>query len=479
MKLEKLLDGIEIELISDENLLQIDVSDISFDSRNIKDNSVFVAYVGESFDSHKVCHSVWHTGKIRCVISEKRLENIPHVVVKNSKAALNKMCLNLYKIDLNNFVKIAVTGTNGKTTTTYMIESILKERGYKVIRIGTIEYSICGKVREACNTTPNMYEICQLINEGKNFGANAIVMEVSSHALKQDRIKYMKFDVSVFTNLTGDHLDYHKDMEDYYQSKKLLFDLYTDKSVINVTHDYGKRLFSDIKRGKISVSINPEDNADIYPIDTYFTLGNIKAVVNTKSGPIEIVSNLIGKHNLENILCSIGACLTLNIDNETVKRGIEKVKNVPGRLEKVEKDNIYYFIDYAHTDDALKNVLNALSFYRKNRIITVFGCGGDRDRTKRARMAQVAEAFSDVVIVTSDNPRTEDPLMIIDDILKGFCKRENVTTIPDRREAIKYAAKIAKPFDIVLIAGKGHEDYQIIGKQKLHFDDKEELLKIL
>ena len=479
MKIEKLLDNIKFEHISDKSLLNLNVSDISFDSRDIKDNSVFVAYKGETFDSHSVIDSIWQTGKIKCVVSEKKLHNIPYILVKNSKEALNKMCLNLFEIDLDRFVKVAVTGTNGKTTTTYLIESILKENGYKVIRIGTIEYNVCGEIKKADNTTPGIYEICKLIQNGVKYGANAIVMEVSSHALKQGRIKNLNFDVSVFTNLTGDHLDYHKDMEDYYQSKKLLFDSNTGKSIVNITHDYGKRLFNEIRGEKIAVAIDFKDKADIYPKVVNYSLDGIKCLVAAKDGEIEINSKLIGKHNLENILCSVGACLMLNIDHKIIKDGLEKVKNIPGRLEKIEKDKVYYFIDYAHTDDALKNVLNALNFYRQSRIITVFGCGGDRDKTKRGRMAKVAEDFSDIVIVTSDNPRTEDPLMIIEDILKGFENRENVIVIPDRREAINYAVKISNPFDIVLIAGKGHEDYQIIGRQKMHFDDKEELLRAL
>ncbi|MBZ4672650.1 UDP-N-acetylmuramoyl-L-alanyl-D-glutamate--2,6-diaminopimelate ligase [Deferribacterales bacterium Es71-Z0220] len=478
MKIEKLLKDIKVLEISDSALLEKEVEDISFDNRDIKPNSIFVAIKGEAFDTHSVINDVYSSGEVVCVLTEKKVDNIPYILVDDSKKAFNNICLNYFNIDLNKFVKIGITGTNGKTTTSYLVESILKSNGAKTIRLGTVEYDICGEKLTANNTTPGMYEICSMIAKGVKKGADALVMEISSHALKQNRIFGLKFDVAVFTNLSGDHLDYHLSMDDYYNSKKLLFtDLYSDKCVINIEGEYGYKLYNEINIKKLSCAVSKD--ANLVPRDVDYHLDGINCKLKSGSFDLDITSCLVGQHNLENILCAVGAGYMLNINGDAIRKGIESLKNVPGRLEKIESNGIYYFVDYAHTDDALLNVLRALSFYKKNRIITVFGCGGDRDKTKRPRMAKAAEQYSDKIIVTSDNPRTEDPEEIIEDILQGFEDKKNVVVIPDRRKAIQYTTSIAEEGDIVLVAGKGHEDYQIIGKEKIHFDDKEEILKAI
>lgn len=478
MKVKQLLKNIKILETSDTALLEKEVVGISFDNRELKNDSIFVAMRGESFDTHTVLSEVYKSGKIVCVLTEKKIDNIPYILVEDSKKAFNNMCLSYFNIDLNKFTKVGITGTNGKTTTSYLVGNILQAGGAKTIRFGTVEYNICGEKLVANNTTPGMYEICSMISKGAKKGADAIVIELSSHALKQNRVHGLKFDVAVFTNLSGDHLDYHLSMDDYYNSKKLLFtDLYSKSCVINIEGGYGYKLYNEININKVSCAVSKR--ANIVPQDVDYDLDGISCKIKGDSLNFEINSYLVGQHNLENILCAVGTGYLLNIDSDIIKKGIESLYNVPGRLEKIESEGTYYFVDYAHTDDALLNVLKALNFYKKNRIITVFGCGGDRDRKKRPRMAKAAETYSDKIIVTSDNPRTEDPEKIIEDIMKGFTDKKNVVVIPDRREAIKYATNIAREGDIVLVAGKGHEDYQIIGKDKIHFDDKEEILRAI
>lgn len=477
MLIKNLVKSVDIIQMSDANLLSKNVEDISLNSKEIKENSVFVAIKGVSFDPHIIADEIYASGKVVCFICEKPLENVPFIQVKNTKVALATICKNFFNIDPSAFVKVAVTGTNGKTTTSYLLESIFSILG-NVIKIGTINYSICGEILEASNTTPGIYEIFRMMSEGAKKGAKYLVMEASSHAIDQDRIAGIEFDVSIFTNLTGDHLDYHKSMENYYLAKKKLFQKgKTKKGLINTTYPYGKRLYNEISIPKLACSVN--DTADVISKEVTYSLSGTVAKIVFEDSEIKINSPLVGQHNLENIICAASAAKFLGIEDETIKMGIEKVKSVPGRLEKIEYDGKYFFVDYSHTDDALKNVLQTMASYKKNRIITLFGCGGDRDRTKRPRMAKVAEEYSDLVIVTSDNPRTEDPDTIIFEICEGFSSRSKVVTITDRREAIHYAVKIAQHGDIVLLAGKGHEDYQIIGKQKTHFDDREEVKKVL
>lgn len=475
MLVKDLLKGIDIVKISNSEILNEEIENVSINTNKITDNSAFILIIGTTFNPYDKVEDIYKTGKVKLFISEKELPGKPYILLKNCREALGIICKNFYNIDLDKFLLIGVTGTNGKTTTNYIMDSILTKSGRKTIRIGTTEYKVLDKVLEANNTTPGTYELFEIIHEGSKKGADSLCMEVSSHALDQNRAAGLKFDTAIFTNLTGDHLDYHKTMEEYYAAKRKLFTEQASKSaVINIDHEYGKRLFEETKIKKISFSTI---KGDVSAENPKYTLDGIKTVININGYKLFIESTLVGKHNLENILGAVAAAYMLGIDYTFIKEGVEAVRNIPGRLEKFEKDGRYFFVDYAHTDDALKNVLEALSTFKKKRIITVFGCGGDRDRTKRPRMAKVAENFSDIVIVTSDNPRTEDPLAIINEILSGFSSMKNVLVEPDRRKAIEKAVTISENEDIVLIAGKGHEDYQIIGKVKHHFDDREEICR--
>ncbi|MBI3019500.1 MAG: UDP-N-acetylmuramoyl-L-alanyl-D-glutamate--2,6-diaminopimelate ligase, partial [Deltaproteobacteria bacterium] len=315
-------------------------------------------------------------------------------------------------------------------------------------------------------------------------GVSHVAMEVSSHALKLRRVDGSHFNIVLFTNLTQDHLDFHGDFKDYFESKERLFTDLLPKSekkqkasVINLDDPYGQKLYQELKKKSqkvFSFSLR-NTKADLSVKKLQFDLNGLKAQLQTPKGTISIESLLLGEHNLSNILGVVGCSLALEIPIETIQNGIWNLKNVPGRLERVDAGQPFLvLVDYAHTDDALTNVGRALQKLKKHRILTVFGCGGDRDRKKRPLMAKAAKAFSDVVIVTSDNPRTEDPNAIIEEILAGFeSKKEGVLVEVDRKKAIHEAISMAKPQDIILIAGKGHEDYQIIGKTKIHFDDRE------
>lgn len=479
MKASQLLDGLEIKGFDLDVDFEAEIKDISFDNRDTKKKCPFFAFKGTHFDSHSFAKEAYEVKKAPFVVAERPIEGVPTVVVEDGRQAIALACRNLFLRPDEDMLKVAVTGTNGKTTTTYIIESIMKEAGMKPVRIGTTGVAYAGQTIDLDSTTPSPYEYYRALRAAADAGCNAMVMEVSSHALDQHRVYGTVFDVAAFTNLTGDHLDYHKTMDEYFNAKKRLFSpVYSKVGVINTDHDFGKRLAKESQVDKVTFGVGPK--TDIGAEDIWFGLDGIRAKLNCPAGRIEIDSRLVGLHNLENLLAAASACIMLGIDSGHIKEGIAKMVNVPGRLEKFKKQNgAFIFVDYAHTDDALINVLSALGNFRENRIITVFGCGGDRDRTKRPRMAGAAERNSDVVIVTSDNPRTEDPKQIFGDILQGFENAENVILTPDRRHAIQQAVAMAQDKDIVLIAGKGHEDYMIIGREKIHFDDREEVKKCL
>lgn len=474
MLVNKILNGIHI--LGGADLLSMDASSIASDSRNLGADCLFFAYKGANFDSHNLVAEMYAKGQIKAVVSERAVDGVPCILVANGRDAFARACVNFFDVS-DKLLKIAVTGTNGKTTTTYLIESIFNAAGMKNVRIGTVGAHVVDETVLVDNTTPSPYDFHRFLADGVKKGARASVAEVSSHALEQHRIAGTNFDVAVFTNLTGDHLDYHKDFESYYQAKKRLFaNDYSAKRVINIGNEYGRRLYSESDEPKLIYGINSGDLS----VSEYSTdLSGTYATVSYSGETYKIYSHLTGLFNLENILAAIGAALMAGISFDRIKEGLAELKNVPGRLEKYENNNVYVFVDYAHTDDALKNVLLALKELAKGRVIVVFGAGGDRDKTKRPRMGKVASDYADFVVVTSDNPRTEKPESIIEDILQGVSKRDSLHVEADREKAIAYGIKAAEAGDIVLIAGKGHEDYQITGKEKHHFSDSEVVKKYL
>jgi len=479
MKVSQLLDGLSIKGFDLDVDFETDVKDINIDSRNLKNRSPFFAFKGAAVDSNQFAADAYASGKVPFVVAEEKIEGVPTVIVEDGRRAVARACRNFFGRPDEAMECIAVTGTNGKTTTTYIIESIVEQAGKKPVVVGTTGIRYEGKAVDLNSTTPPTYEFFKVLADAKKAGCDTLVMEVSSHALHQHRVNGVVFDVAIFTNMSGDHLDYHKTMEDYYEAKKLLFTPeYCKVGVIGKDNEYGAKLFKETEIDKVSYGLTPK--SDITAEEIWFGLSGLKAKFISPAGAVEIKSDLVGLHNLENLMAAAAGCTMLGVDVKDIMKGIENLKNVPGRLEKFEKANgAYIFVDFAHTDDALRNVVDALGSFKEHRLITVFGCGGDRDRSKRPRMAKAAEGGSDVVIVTSDNPRTEDPQQIIEDIIVGFENAESVIICPDRSKAIKQAVEMAEPKDIVLIAGKGHEDYMVLGKEKIHFDDREEVKKYL
>ncbi|MGL4909677.1 MAG: UDP-N-acetylmuramoyl-L-alanyl-D-glutamate--2,6-diaminopimelate ligase [Cetobacterium sp.] len=452
--MEKIFKNIDFKVLKLSNK-DIYSGNIEYDSRKIKQGDIFVALKGSLVDGHKYINTALEKGASAIIVSEEveLVGDASYFLVQNLREQLGKIASNFYDHPEKKLKVIGVTGTNGKTTTTYLIEQILGEE--KVARIGTVEYKIGDEIIEAPNTTPESLDIIKMSKKAVDKGLEYLVMEVSSHGLTSGRVDMLDFDIAVFTNLTPEHLDYHKDMEDYFRAKKILFQKLKNKSngIINIDDSYGKRIFEEFSGKSYSLDVAADLN-----------LEDIKKLKPT----------LLGKFNMYNVLGAIGVARLLNIDENLIKERVQKIKSAPGRFETVcAGQDFKVIVDYAHTGDALENILQGvIELGESGKIITVFGCGGDRDKIKRPIMAKIAEKYSDIVIVTSDNPRTENPDDIISDIVKGFENKNYIVEI-DRKEAIKKAVLKAEKNDIILIAGKGHETYQILGTTKIHFDDRE------
>jgi len=506
MELRKLLEGVEIRKISGETLKEIE--GIAYHSKQVQKGFLFAAVRGIEVDGHQFVEEAIERGAEAIVLEkEQQISDGTMIFVPNSRQALGKISSNFYGDPSSRIRLIGITGTNGKTTTTYLLESILKKAGYKVGVIGTINYRFEGKTMPAPNTTPESLDLQRILGEMLREGASHVIMEVSSHGLDLDRIYGCQFDGAVFTNLTSEHLDYHKTLEQYFDSKKKLFSDYLVKSLkegrFAVTNDddpRGGKIVEGIKLPVIRYGLS--SSSDITADQMVSSFEGLSCRIKTPKGDIFVHSKLIGNFNLYNILAAVAVGIAIGLPLETLKQGVEGLEGVSGRFEKVEnRRGVHVIVDYAHTHDALERVLLGLkdileSGARSNgKMITVFGCGGDRDRTKRPLMGEVAGRYSDLAILTSDNPRTEDPLAILGEVEKGFqslrLRRwdfdeikawrsgKGYLKIPDRREAIRTAIRLAQPSDTVLIAGKGHEDYQIIGKKKFPFDDHIEAKKAL
>ena len=471
MKIKHLIDNLKVVKVSNKNLLEVDVDEITWRVDDIKNNSLCVLYRGANYDSHESIDLFYKSGRVKCFIVEKECEGYPYIQVENSRIALALISKKFFDINESDFESTGITGTNGKTTISYLLDSIYKVANKNTLKIGTVQYKVGDEIINANTTTPSSYEFYSLLQQAKLKDIKYLISEVSSHALSQHRVFGFIFDVAIFTNLTGDHLDYHSSMEDYFRSKRELFTKkYAKKAIINIDDIYGKRIYLSTKLEKYSYSFGID--GDIHVVKADFSLNGIKAHLSLFDQPMYIESTLIGKHNLYNIMAAILAAHRLGFDINSIKEGIKSLDKIPGRLEKAEKDNIYYFVDYAHTDDALENVLEALRPLKKGRIIIVFGCGGNRDKTKRPRMGRIAKRLADILIITNDNPRYENPDMIIQNILAGIKSRDNVYIEKDRKKAIYMAHTLSREGDIILIAGKGHENYQIVSGVKYFFDDK-------
>ena len=461
---------------------QAAVIDVTHDSRQAKSGSLFVAVRGELFDAHKFVPQVMEQGALGVISEMARPADFAGawIQVNDVRRAMALAAAEVHHHPSRELNLAGITGTNGKTTCAYLIASIPEAAGEPVAMTGTVEYRLGKERKKADRTTPEATDMQRLLRQAVEIGCQTAVMECSSQAMDFHRCDELDYTVAVFTNLTRDHLDYHKTMENYWYAKQRLFDGRLGSrprtSVINVDDPHGIELADRLeKEGLRVVRYAVKSEADITARDPEFSLNGMRFRLHTPDAEIEFHSPLVGPPHIYNTLAAVGTGLALGYSLDVIRKALEKCTGAPGRFERVPHDGDFaVVVDYAHSDDALLNVLRTAREVTKGRIITVFGCGGDRDRSKRAPMGEAAGSLSDVVILTSDNPRTEDANQILSDAAEGIkTTGKPYEKIADRREAIHRAIAQARTDDLVLIAGKGHEDYQIIGREVFHFDDKE------
>lgn len=468
MKLRDIIENNAVTAIG-----EIEITSITDDTRKVTEGSLFVCIKGGSFDGHDAAAEMLGKGAAAVVCERDLGLGDRQILTDNSRILYGKLCAAWFGHPERKMKLLGVTGTNGKTTITNVIKHILMTAGHKTGLIGTIQNEIGYEVLHTENTTPLTYDFMSVLAKMAEEGCEYVVMEVSSFGLVQNRIGPSHFRTAVFTNLTQDHLDYHKDMEDYYQAKKMLFEL-CDAALINIDDEYGQRLFGEISCEKLSFSIR--QNADYYAdgVRIKSTGSSFWFCDGDKSHLVR--SKIPGLFNVSNLTAAIAVCLRENIPADIILSAIENYNGVKGRCEVIPTGRDFTVIcDYAHTPDAVENVLRSVKEYTEGRLICLFGCGGNRDAAKRPKMAKAAAAYADRLVITSDNPRNEDPELIIKDILAGLEGTDTAyDVVTDRREAIFHALKIAEKGDIIVLAGKGHEDYQIIGGMKhIHFDERE------
>jgi UDP-N-acetylmuramoyl-L-alanyl-D-glutamate--2,6-diaminopimelate ligase len=492
MKLSQLLENVTVSKLLQTMVGQMvvtqdrEVNRVQYDSRKIQRDDCFVALKGTSTDGHAFLQNAVSQGARVLVVENDRAipdsfcmhSGVIKVVVPDTRKALARISANFFHHPSKEMRFVGITGTNGKTTTSHLIKSVLEAAGEKVGLVGTIEYTMGDRVIPATHTTPESLELNELFAAMVKNGCTSVSMEVSSHALDQSRVYGLDFAVAVFTNLTQDHLDYHGSMEKYFQAKKILFDELQPEGWAVINHDdrRGIELLGSVKAHSISYGIN--SSADIRATEVRLSTDGTTLPVSDGRSNWTITTPLIGRFNAYNVLAAYSAGRALGIPHDQILSGIAAVNSVRGRFERIASPLGWIaVIDYAHTPDALENCLKAihdiLPSRDRGRIITVFGAGGDRDKSKRPQMGRIAADYSDTVIVTSDNPRSEDPEKILDDIMHGIIRRTNVVREADRRKAIERAAGCAQRGDVILIAGKGHEEYQVVGKEKIHFSDRE------
>lgn len=473
----------DIPVLQSEGSLDREIGRVVYDSRKVKPGDLFVAIRGAKTDGHLFVEQAFRQGAAAVLVEEpvegpcwvRVTETLPALAVAASRVFGNPACA---------MKLIGVTGSNGKSTTTYLIESILKKAGEKVGLFGTIEYRWEGNTKPASNTTPLSADLQQGLAEMHRDGVTAAVLEVSSHALVLHRVDTLFFDVAVFTNLSHEHLDFHGDMQEYAAAKKRLFTEHlkdTGVAVLNLD-DAVSRAWAAQRRGERTLTYGFAHNASVHPLTYRLTTDGLFGTIHTPQGAVRLESNLLGRHNLYNLMAAVSASIAAGVSPSVIEEAINAGIQVPGRLERVEEGQPFrVLVDYAHTPDGLKQVLKTLTELPKRKLICVVGAGGDRDRKKRPLMARIAQEIADTVILTSDNPRTEDPEGILDEMEAGMVGGAGAThwRIADRREAIHHAIAMAEPEDVVLIAGKGHEDYQEINGVRHPFDDRAEARRAL
>jgi len=484
MKLRKVLH--EVPHMEYEGPWDLDINGITHDSRKVQNGDAFVAVQGEKMDGFSFIEQALQNGAQAVLSSRKKPNLFPKawVQVSDEREALGLCSANFYGHPSKEMKIVGITGTKGKTTVSYILENILRKANQIPGVLGTISYRGPNIDLTAERTTPEASDLQKMLRQMVDGGATHCIMEVSSHALELKRVIGIEFDVVIFTNLSGEHLDYHKNMDSYFKAKKKLFEagLSHRTAIINRDDDWGKKLIDDIPIEFISVGLH--SSAMVYAEKFEFDENGTTLTAIFPSGKMTILSHLLGKPNVYNTLSALATSLALNIQTDAIQQGIAALRGVPGRFERIQNSlGIQIYVDYAHTDDALKNLLETAQDLAQERIILVFGAGGDRDKTKRPRMGAIAGKLADITILTSDNPRTESPSAIISDVEEGLKTTKagpnKYIILPDRKEAIKKALSLARKNDIILVAGKGHEDYQILGDKVIHFSDKEVICGIL
>lgn len=505
MKLSRLIKAVKplaVDYKGIEKGMDPEIKSVHYRAQEAQSGGLFVAIAGHAADGHDYVDQALQRGAVAVVSQKEITGKTINIRVAGTRQALADIAACFYDYPSQSLAVIGITGTNGKTTTTYLVESILQQAGYRVGVIGTINYRYAGKIFANPVTTPESLDLQRILADMRQAGVSHVVMEVSSHAIELYRIRNCWLDAAVFINLSQDHLDFHGDMESYWASKKKLFTQYLIDgpkrgravAVINCDSSNGKQLATILQVPVIKAGSGPD--AAVRTRNAQFDLNGITGEMVTSDGTFQFKSRLVGRHNLENILCAAGVGSALNLATGDIKAGIEAVTAIPGRLEQIDNNTgRFVYVDYAHTPDALKNTIDALRTVVADRIICVFGGGGDRDSAKRPLMGEIAAQLCDLSVVTSDNPRTEDPAAIINQILKGVRGAKSRCYLPadlrnsfkdkgyvveaDRQRAIRLAIRASKPTDTVLIAGKGHETYQILGTNRIAFDDREEARKAL
>ncbi|MEH2289060.1 UDP-N-acetylmuramoyl-L-alanyl-D-glutamate--2,6-diaminopimelate ligase [Nostoc sp.] len=486
MKLRELLTAVDSveQLPSYPTLENVEIKGLKTNSHACRVGDLFIGMPGTRVDGGEFWQSAIASGAVAAIVSPEAAQKNPptNQAVVISASNITQACAQIasafYGYPGRKLKLVGVTGTNGKTTTTHLIEFLLGQANLATALMGTLYTRWAGFEQTAAHTTPFAVELQQQLAEAVKAGSEFGVMEVSSHALSQGRVLGCEFEVAVFSNLTQDHLDYHSDMEDYFAAKALLFspNYLKGRAIINADDSYGKRLIASLDSQRVwSYSVN-DNSADLWMSDLSYQPNGVSGTLHTPKGDVAFRSPLVGQYNLENLLAAVGAVLHLGLDLQLVANVIPEFPGVPGRMERVQispEQDISVIVDYAHTPDSLENLLKAARPFIPGKVICVFGCGGDRDRTKRPKMGKIAAELADMAVVTSDNPRTEDPERILQDILAGIADTVQPTVICDRAIAIRTAILQAQPGDGVLLAGKGHEDYQILGTEKIHFDDRE------
>jgi len=484
MKLSELIENLKYkELINFEDT---EITGISYNSKTTKPGDIFVCLVGEYSDGHEYYESAIKNGA-KAFMVEKKLDcNLPQIVVHSTRTQIADIADKFYNSPSKSLNLIGITGTNGKTTVTHLVQKILELSGEKCALIGTLGYKLSsdGEYKEAKHTTPQAPELQATLDLIKNKeGIKNVAMEVSSHALKQNRIGGCDFKGAVLTNLTQDHLDYHITMDNYFDSKAILFKNLKagDFTIINIDDEYAKRFIDVIPQGVKIYTYGVKNDADLTAKDVTFSLTGAEFICKTAQGEKKVKLQMNGMFSVYNVLAALAVGLALNIDLDVCIKSLESTNGVAGRFE-IVANNPLVIVDYAHTPDGLENVLMAAREITPNgsKLICLFGCGGDRDATKRPKMGAIAERLSDKIVITSDNPRSEDPQQILTDVLSGLksVNAQNVFVEADRGKAILLLKTICEKNDVILIAGKGHEDYQILKDKTIHFDDREEARKV-